>query len=796
MKRSGVRVMNNNIYELKNLDWNDLVFELCQLATSELAKQDLSQTRALATEEDALNCMKEIEQTRELIRLNRRPALESIDYYSTWIHRLKKKDTLKNKEIREVRAFCMEIIALKEILKSSNNSWLSHQCNLLFDASEPISAIDTLLHPNGDIRSDASETLYRLFKERENLSIKVQQLLDRLSKSHQMEPILQDRFVTNREGRWVLPIKSSRQNEFNGIIHDTSGSHQTVFMEPEEIIPLNNRLRKIELEINEEIDFLFKKLSEYLREKELDFEQAKQTMLLMDIRCSQAHLSEKLFAHPCSFDENHIQLYNLKHPSLILSGNPVISNTVELCYDTRRILLLSGPNAGGKTVLLKSIGLAAQMARCGLPICAQSPSVLPFFEEIIVSVGDEQNVDEQLSTFAAHLKTLNYATQLTGKKKLLLIDEICGATDPEEGSALARSFIVEYSINTLFSVITSHLGPLKNGWDDHSAVVNGSLEYDSNKGQPTFHFLMGVPGQSLALQTAKRTGVSSQIVNRALEYLTPEMKQRHYGLDEIETLKKELRIKQEHLTEEKKQLEQQKQNYLKLSKTIQENQEKELDKIIKMANAEIDHLIQNAKVNHLFKNHENLEKIKETLPKIIKSTGLPSSSQPHQTSQIESAHEFKLFYPPGSKVYIANLNREGIIQGEPNAKGEVPILSQSLRLSLHWNQLTTPAPQQNPTAKIIRKSHPHLSIALDHSNSSSIDLRGQKIEEALVLLDQFLDQSLLNQQNRIKIIHGHGTGLLKKAIRKYLSTSQYVNKWTANEFETDDDGLTYAYIDS
>ncbi len=392
-----------------------------------------------------------------------------------------------------MRSFCLEALALREALTPVENEWARRISTSLMNAEEPLSAIDQILTPGGEIRSDASETLFRLYREKEKLAREVQTTLDRLVKDHQMENVLQDKYVTTRDGRWVLPVRSGMQHHLPGVIHGSSQTKQTVFMEPEKVIPTNNRLRQIEVEIEDEIERLLTELSHYLTSQASDIESSRMLMEECDVRFSQAQFSTLVSAHPIEFSTDSVELMEVRHPLLQLSGKKVISNTVIL-EGQKGILLLSGPNAGGKTVLLKSIGLAAQMARCGLPICASENSKIPFFQDILIGIGDAQSVDEELSTFAAHLKILGKAASLHGRQNLILIDEICGSTDPEEGSALARSFIETFSNNDVFAVVTSHLGPLKSGWDEQSRVLNGSLEYDSKTGRPTYQFIAGIPG--------------------------------------------------------------------------------------------------------------------------------------------------------------------------------------------------------------------------------------------------------------------------------------------------------------
>lgn len=769
-----------------NLDWDIILRRLSDFATSQLGRQRLDRLEPLPDRNAAEASFAEIQEAVEILQLGRRPFMESLDLYPLWHQRLGKGATLKTLELKDVRHFCLEIIALKEILKPHGTSWAKAIATELMDASEPLSAIDQIMTPEGEIRTEASETLYRLFNEKNQVIRQTQGILDKLIRQHELETVLQDRYVTNREGRWVLPIRSGKQHQFEGIIHASSQSKQTVFMEPKEIIPLNNRLRQIEVDIEEEIERLLRELSEYLVRRNSEFEHGQKLMLDCDVRFAQAQLAAHMQAAPCRFDDSEIRLIDLKHPLLLLSDIEVMPNTVELGRD-KRILLLSGPNAGGKTVLLKSVGLAAHMARCGLLISAAEGSRLPFFQRIHVGVGDSQSVDQHLSTFAAHLRVLNEATHSKGPNTLLLIDEICGSTDPEEGTALARAFIHQYARNGSFAVITSHLGPLKLGWSADSGVTNGSLEYDSRTGKPTYMFLMGVAGQSLALQTARRVGVDPAILEEAMKHLSPEMKQYHSGLNEVEMMKVELRALREQTLEDAKEAKAEKSRYHALADKFERERNKMIDQTVKRAEKKIDSMIENSKVEDVFRRHERLEQIRQTMPEIVKASTVPKAS----VQRIETAEDFARAYPPGSKVFAASIGRDAVIQGIPNSKGEIPVLSNSMRLMVPWSQLRPPQQAVNPTSEIVRRAG-EVTSHLDQDRV--VDVRGQSVEAALALLETRLDTAVLNQEGRIKVVHGHGTDTLKKSIRSYLSRSAYVKKWKAGTPESGGDGVTWVEI--
>lgn len=771
---------------MNNLDWDEILNRLAGFATSQGAREILRHLGPLSSPAEAERSFAEIAEAVAILALGRRPFMESLDLYSVWHQRLNKGATLKTLELKDVRHFCLEILALSEILKEHTSPWAKSVADGLMDATEPLSAIDQVMTPEGDIRSDASETLYQLFHEKNQVVRNTQSILDKLIRQHEMEPVLQDRYVTNREGRWVLPVRSGKQHAFEGIIHASSQSKQTVFMEPKEIIPLNNRLRQIEVDIEEEIERLLRQLSEYLLRRIDDFGSSQRLLLAADVRFAQGQLASHMQASPCRFDNHEISMTDLKHPLLLFANVDVIPNSVHLS-ESRRILLLSGPNAGGKTVLLKSVGLAAQMARCGLLIAAAEGSKIPFFHKIHVAVGDSQSVDQHLSTFAAHLKVLNEATESKGAQTLLLIDEICGSTDPEEGTALARAFLHAYAQNGSFGVITSHLGPLKLGWTPESGVVNGSLEYDSKSGKPTYQFLMGVAGQSLALQTARRVGVNPAILDDAMKHLSPEMKQYHSGLAEIEEMKEELRHLKEEVLAESEEARQEKSKYAALSQKFEREREKMLEQTVKRAEKKIDTMIEHSKVEDVFRRHERLEQIKHEMPEVVKAPQRTAGG----VAKIETAEDFTKAYPPGSKVFAATIGRDAVIQGTPNSKGEVPVLSNSMRLMVPWTQLRPPHQASNPTTEIVRRAG-EVSSPLEQDRS--IDLRGRSQEEALRFLEDQLDTAVLNEEDRIKIIHGHGTDTLKKSIRGYLSRSVYVKKWKAGTPETGGDGVTWAEL--
>ncbi|MFZ3231577.1 MAG: Smr/MutS family protein [Pseudobdellovibrio sp.] len=776
------------MFEIKNLDWNDVLEKIKSFATSEHGRETIAALSPLKTQELALKSFYEIESAAQIILSGIRPHMESLDLYEIWSTRLKKKAILKTIELKDIRHFCLETIALKEILKEQNTEWATSCSELIMNADEPLSAIDHLMTPTGEIRMDASEKLYSLFKEKESLSRQIHNYMDKLVHEHKIEHMLQDKYVTTREGRWVIPVKGGMQHFVPGITHGSSQTKQTVFIEPEAIVPMNNRMREIEVQIDDEIERLLFEISNYLSGQYPHFEKSKEVLSNCDVQFSKAQLACFLEAQPCQFSEDQIFLKELAHPILKLLGKKTVTNTVSLSSE-KSILILSGPNAGGKTILLKSIGLASQMARCGLLICCDPGSIMPFFTNIVTGIGDAQSVDEDLSTFAAHLKILDQASHLKGFQNLILIDEICGSTDPEEGSALARAFIERYATNKVFAVITSHLSPLKLGWDDAGPVLNGSLEYDAKTGKPTYQFLSGIAGDSLALQTARRIGVSAEILAAAIENLSPAAKAKQNQQSEFENLKKDIHLLQENLKKQIKTAEKIQTDYESKLIEFENEKQKKLALALKKAGEKVDDAIATVKASDLLNKHRQLQEIKFNLPEIVKAKPIISSTS---NPQILSAADFTTSFPPGSKVFVPSLNQDGIVQSKPNAKGEVLVLSQSIRLQMNWSELKPPLKASNPTQSLARKSGSPRVTFLDEDRT--MDLRGKTVAEAISELESALDLATNQNEDRIKIIHGHGTEVLKKSIRTYLSRSVYVKKWKAGTADSGGDGITWVEL--
>ncbi len=765
----------------------DILFHIQKYSKTESGKENIKNLKPYLNSKDASKqCARVVEFKHLIVSEAFNFQLHGLDLAHGWLRKVKKNQLLQALDLNDIRLFLSDLDDIRNLFIA--NKFVKSVSDLtyrLFDPKDILSYINVVVSPAGEINSDASEDLYKFFQDKKSLNNQVQNLLKKIVKDQDLENVLQDRFVTTREGRMVLPVISGMRHDFQGIIHDSSNSKQTVFMEPKEVVPVNNKISELEIKIQTEIEKILREISHYIFLKFNELEKAFDALVEIDTLYALGFFAATADLSSFSWsDTNEIYLPDLKHPLLKIEIKDVVSNTVEL-NEKNRILILSGPNAGGKTVLLKSIGLACQMATYGMPICSLDSARLPFISNVFVSLGDEQNLEENLSSFGGHLVKLNEAAQLQGYHNLILVDEICGTTEAQEGSALARAFIEEFKSNQVFAVITSHLAPLKAHWGE--GVINGSMQYSPETQAPSYTFIMGLAGESMALPTAKRYGVSASIIDRALKHLTPEAQRKYSGLEEIENLRARLIDLQTQYQSKLKDIEKREQILLKEKAVVEELRHTKLEEDLTEHQKRIEELIKYEKIKASFDNSKNLQAIKEQMPKIIKY----KSDESGEINQ----DNFESKFPPGTSVFLKSLNRKGIVQGKINSKGEVPVLSESMRIQIHFTDILPSTGLTSPNKNKIIPTSSNSTLTANDLTQKTLDLRGLQIDEALDSLDIELDQAVQRGLLKLKIIHGHGDqDKLKKAIRTFLSRNTFIKSWLSGKAFNESDGVTVAEI--
>ena len=619
---------------------------------------------------------------------------------------------------------------------------------------------------DGSVRDDASSDLRSIRKQIETARLRIKDYLQNFIRSGNNQSLLQDALITERAGRYVVPVKQEHRNDVKGIVHDESASGATVFIEPLAVLEQNNKIRSLQIEEKREVERILRSLSSAVTNIVSELSVNLDKLSYLDMLFARAHLAYDMNAfRPEVNDTGIIEINRARHPLL---GDQAVPINIALGKEFD-ILVITGPNTGGKTVVLKTIGLLTIMAMSGLFIPAREKSQVSIYEEIFVDIGDEQSIEQSLSTFSSHLKNIVYILRKVDHHSLVLLDELGAGTDPVEGAALARAILEEMKERSAKVVVTTHQSELKTFAYQNERVENACVEFDPITLGPTYELTIGTPGQSNAFEIAVRLGLKSSLVDKARS-LVPEremeignmirqLKESRYYFDistkELEEDQKQLNLERELLEREKAQM------YEEKASTIQKARQ-EADQYVRRIKREANEAIEELK--ELIKDRNQPPKWHEVEKKSKKIKELITT--PLSEGEKRSEQEIS----PGYYVRVRSVNQVGQVLEGPNAQGEVAVQIGSIKLTVHKDQLMI-------TESVEEKKRPGRSETfLEKAKhiSPEIDLRGQYAEDALTELDKYLEDANLVGLDWVRIIHGKGTGALRLAIRSYLKGHRYV----------------------
>ncbi|VAX24316.1 Recombination inhibitory protein MutS2 [hydrothermal vent metagenome] len=648
--------------------------------------------------------------------------------------------------------------------------------------------IDEAIDEEGSVRSDATPEIERLYKAARSLKHAIGEKAQNLLKDKGISPMLQDEYVTLREDRFVLPIRAEHKSHIDGIVHDSSNSGQTFFIEPKALVEMNNRLKTAEMELDHEIKRLLHDITMMIVEETEVIELIHDSITRLDVIASKARLAMDLSCSRPVFGER-VDLKNVANPLMLLEGKKVVRNNISIRQGAKA-LVISGPNAGGKTVSLKTVGLLSIMARMGLFITAEEGSRFPFYKHIYADIGDSQSITDDLSTFSAHIKAINEITRNAGYGSLVLVDELMVSTDPKEGSALAVATLDYLVLAGADVIVTTHYGDLKILAQSQPYYHNVSMEFDDLAARPTYRIVDGAPGSSSALAVAERLGLEKSIIVSAQSRLTG-------GDERIETALNELRDQKIRLERDR----------MEAGKTIAEvkrleeetrlahdriaEREKELGKTVKrklatdLANARraISEMVEKAQASS--KDKAALKVIREEVEKMANETRWAAAPKGNIAKD-----ELKA----GDEVYVVSLERSGRLESNP-ADGRVEVAFGSMRVTANVDDVVgiKKGSDRSRNVSVAYASAPK-GVKRDQNENRDLDIRGVRVEEGVERLVKFLDDAIKNDVAQIRIIHGKGTGALRSAVREYLQESPYVESFATEELNMGGDGVTVVVL--
>ena len=668
--------------------------------------------------------------------------------------------------------------------------------DIYFDGLEPLTPlsneIERCIISEDEISDDASSALKHIRRSINNLNDRVHTTLSGLVNGS-LRTYLQDALITMRGDRYCIPVKAEYRSQVQGLIHDQSASGSTLFIEPMAIVKLNNDLKELYVQEQDEIRKILASLSEeaaqYIEEIRTDY----RSLTDLDFIFARGALALTMRAsRPILNEEGRIRIREGRHP--LLDQKKVVPITVSL-GDEFSLLIITGPNTGGKTVSLKTVGLLTLMGQAGLHIPSGDRSEIAVFRQVYADIGDEQSIEQSLSTFSSHMTNIVSFLKKVDDRSLVLFDELGAGTDPTEGAALAIAILSHLHKRNIRTMATTHYSELKIYALSTPGVENACCEFDVESLRPTYRLLIGIPGKSNAFAISGKLGLPGYIIDDAKKRLSEQDVSFEDLLSDLEASRRTIEKEQAEIAAYKKEAETLKRQAVQK----QEKLEEQRDRIIREANEKANAILREAKevADETIRNFhkfgkENIsaaemEKERERLRKKIKDTSASASLKTNKPKKTYKPSDFKL----GESVKVLSMNLTGTIGSLPDARGNVTVQMGILRSQVNISDLeiieeVSPyAPKRmNRTAKSKIKMSKSLSV------SPEINLLGKTVDEAVAELDKYLDDALLSHLNSVRVVHGKGTGALRKGIHEYLRRQKHVKSYRLAEFGEGDAGVT------
>ncbi len=783
----------------KVLEFDKILSMMCRYTESEEVIKRIKDMDMLTIEE-AKNAQKETTQAvSAMLRRGNPPVNLSVDNITPALKRVQIGAILNNKELLSIARVLYVARRMKTYLNDAGED-----LDVIFALANSLSANKALEDKIGgtilsetEIADDASAALSALRRKQKNLNAKIKETLNSMIHSEHYKKYLQDPIVTMRQDRYVIPVKAEYKQEINGIVHDTSSSGSTLFIEPMSVVSANNEIRALQNQEEQEIQKILAELTAQVGEYETEIDSNYKIITELDFIFCKGKLSLDYNGNePELNDKGIIEFIKARHP--LIDKNKVVANDIYLGdkFDT---LVITGPNTGGKTVTLKTIGLFSVMASAGLHIPVADSSKAAVFSHIFADIGDEQSIEQSLSTFSSHMVNIVDIVKQVDDNSLALFDELGAGTDPTEGAALAIS-ILEYlrSFKTK-TAATTHYSELKLYALSTEGVENASCEFNVETLNPTYRLMIGVPGKSNAFAISRRLGLDEIIIDRANELLSDENVKFEDVITDLEESRAKARSEMEYAQRMKREIKDLRNQLENERKNFKDNKARILDE----ARHEAKIIIMDAReeANSIIKDLQKMQEkgyVKNAAEKIEKSREkLKNKEDSIDKAMEKSSKPRKIYYEapknlrPGDAVKIVTMSdQEASVLKIPDKNGNVLVQAGIIKMEVHISNLKK---IEDKTAKQLTEKYVKPSqnfTAKSMEATTTCDVRGRNLEEALMEVEKFLDDCYLAAISPVTIIHGKGTGILKKGIHEMLRKQKYVKSYRLGTFGEGENGVT------
>lgn len=765
--------MNNK--SLKALEFNKIREQLEKFASSSLGKKKVSALMPSTSFEEVVKWQDETDEGATIIRLKGQIPLEGIFDITPHAKRARIGGMLSPTELKEVastlRAGRMLHKFIDELIEEEVElPLLNEYTSSLYDLMDIEKLISNAIGDQGEVLDSASDKLRTLRQQLRTNEARVREKLESMIRSSNAAKMLSDAIITIRNDRFVIPVKQEYKGVYGGIIHDQSSSGQTLFIEPQSIVALNNALQEIRSNEQQEIERILVQLSLTVGEYTEELLHNVSVLGQMDFIFAKARYGSNMKAtKPKLNNEGRMKLFKAKHP--LIDPKQVVANDITLGEDFSTIVI-TGPNTGGKTVALKTVGLCTLMAQAGLQIPTLDGSEMCVFEKVFADIGDEQSIEQSLSTFSSHMVNIVEILDEVDYRTLVLFDELGAGTDPQEGAALAISILDEVHARGARIIATTHYPELKAYGYNREGVVNASVEFNVETLSPTYRLLIGVPGRSNAFEISKRLGLHERIITDARSYIGEDTNKVENMIASLEQSRK---AAEDERIEAK--------DYLRSAEKLHKDLQKELVEFYERKDEEIE----NAKI----KAQQIIEKAKEEAEQVIselRELRIQKHAEVKEHELIEARKRLEDATPvltkkkktivskqervlqPGDEVKVLSLNGKGTLIEKTSDKEwlvQIGILKMKVK-EAELEFMKAPKQVETKPLALVKGKDFHVSLELD--------LRGERYENALHRVEKYIDDALLAGYPRVSIIHGKGTGALRQGVQEYLKNHRSVKK--------------------
>lgn len=777
---------------LEKIEYPKILNILSAYALTYIGKEKCATLTPSKNKNDVQNMLKETEEALNILYRCNTPPISEIADNAKNLKTIESYGTLSIKSILELTNILKMSDELKkyfynDFLESNEFIYLADIFSKLYSNSLIIEKISYSIIDENTIDDRASKNLAFIRKKQRNIEQDIKTKLNTFLHSSTYSKYIQENVITIRNDRYVIPVKDEYRGQIKGFVHDISSSGSTVFIEPISVFELNNELANLKNEENLEIEKILQDLSKLFYPYANEIKEDIECIGKLDFAFAKAKYSRDIHGiTPIINTQKQIILKDAKHPLLDQEKAVPISLELGTTFNT---LVITGPNTGGKTVTLKTVGLLTAMACSGLNIPASIQSSIYVFDNIFADIGDDQSITESLSTFSAHMTNIVDIVKNSTENSLILVDELGSGTDPVEGASLAISVLDYFKSNYSLTVATTHYQELKKYALTTDGFENASVEFDVNTLSPTYHLLIGVPGKSNAFEISRKLGLPDSIINEAKRNLTKNdidfeelLKNIYDNKSKIENEKLEISKKLNEITKLKKSLERDNTKLNEQEHEIINNAKVQARNILLDAKEEANEII--SKMNDVSKSNSDLNNLRNKLNKDIKDISAASLSNnvAKESKSAISIEDAK----PNTEVFVTTLGQNGIIVSNVSKSNEVQVQVGSMKLSVKLKYLEKIV-NKNKTNK---STSSYSSVSKAKHVSSEINVIGLNVEEAVFTVDKFLDDCSIANLQTVRIVHGKGTGKLREGIHKFLKSNSRVKSFRVGTYGEGEMGVT------